>query len=63
MFILIGALIIICTQTPFVLIVVVILAIFFYFIQKKYRFSSREMKRLFAVNNSIFLTHISETSR
>lgn len=39
------------------------IGVLFYFIQKKYRHSSREIKRLDAVNYSTLLTHISETSK
>ncbi|KAL4472151.1 hypothetical protein ABPG73_004840 [Tetrahymena malaccensis] len=61
-FTILGSFLVIASQMPLTLIIIAIILIFYYFIQAKYRQSSREIKRLDSANTSAMLTHINESA-
>ncbi|TRZ25150.1 hypothetical protein HGM15179_001958 [Zosterops borbonicus] len=58
---LLGMLVIMTCGLPWVGLVLLPLAVVYFFIQRYYRFSSRELKRLYTVTLSPIYTHFSET--
>ncbi|EAR94177.2 ABC transporter family protein (macronuclear) [Tetrahymena thermophila SB210] len=61
-FTILGSFLVIASQMPLTLVIIAIILIFYYFIQAKYRQSSREIKRLDSANTSAMLTHINESA-
>uniref|UniRef100_A0A8C5X3B7 ATP-binding cassette sub-family C member 10 n=1 Tax=Malurus cyaneus samueli TaxID=2593467 RepID=A0A8C5X3B7_9PASS len=58
---LLGMLVIITYGLPWIGLVLLPLAVVYFFIQRYYRFTSRELKRLYSVTLSPIYTHFSET--
>ncbi|NXU44715.1 MRP7 protein, partial [Drymodes brunneopygia] len=58
---LLGMLVIMTYGLPWIGLVLLPLAVVYYFIQRYYRFTSRELKRLYSVTLSPIYTHFSET--
>ncbi|NXO61500.1 MRP7 protein, partial [Phainopepla nitens] len=58
---LLGLLVIVTYGLPWIALVVLPLAVVYFFIQRYYRFTSRELKRLCSVTLSPIYTHFSET--
>ncbi|NXE31604.1 MRP7 protein, partial [Ptilorrhoa leucosticta] len=58
---LLGMLVIMTYGLPWIGLVLVPLAVVYFFIQRYYRFTSRELKRLYSVTLSPIYTHFSET--
>ncbi|NWY38889.1 MRP7 protein, partial [Sylvia atricapilla] len=58
---LLGVLVIMTCGLPWIGLVLLPLAVVYFFIQRYYRFSSRELKRLYSVTLSPIYTHFSET--
>ncbi|NXY03430.1 MRP7 protein, partial [Pteruthius melanotis] len=58
---LLGMLVIMTYGLPWIGVVVLPLAVVYFFIQRYYRFTSRELKRLYSVTLSPIYTHFSET--
>ncbi|XP_043917025.1 ATP-binding cassette sub-family C member 10 [Protopterus annectens] len=58
---LLGMLIVISYGLPWILLVIAPLAVLYFFIQRYYRCTSRELKRLYSITLSPIYTHFSET--
>ncbi|XP_066034710.1 ATP-binding cassette sub-family C member 10 isoform X1 [Chamaea fasciata] len=58
---LLGMLVIMTYGLPWIGLVLLPLAVIYFFVQRYYRFSSRELKRLYSVTLSPIYTHFSET--
>jgi ATP-binding cassette subfamily C (CFTR/MRP) protein 10 len=58
---LLGTLIVLTCSTPLLAVIFIPLAVFYYFIQKYYRMTSREIKRLDSISRSPIYAHFSES--
>lgn len=62
-FIIFGAIVVIAIQNYYILVFFPIVGFLFYFVQKKYRVASREIKRLDSINGSKVINLIVEAAR